>query len=469
MATHQVIQSVINAATGIPPSSDGVMGLVIKGVSIPGQIAYDTPYLLTSMDDATALGITAAYDSANGTAVYQQVNEFYQQAGTGAYLWLQVCTISTAFASYVSTNAFQNFLAGSAVADPLKRINIVGLCYNVPTTTQSVTDFPADVSATITALQTTQENMFNAGTAMFSAIVDGANMSSAVTPSTIGSMATNSAYAVSLCITGSKGNGVSSVGAALGRFARISIGHGFGEVADGAIALSSAYLTNGIAIFPGTALTVGQSYIVASGSVTNNGITYSQGQSFTVVTGFTSFTGISGSYVTNSTPVIVPNHDLTVTQAVSGLKQADIVSLGSKQYMFLTWVQNNSGLFWNDGATCCSTALAFSSQEYNRVANHLSWAALGFFTSLRGSNLPVDTKTGSVLQSWLNSKQQEYKDTYINPISVAGGGTGDLSDGSMTITGPNFNATKQLNYTLKFVPTPILGNVIGTIQSVSTL
>jgi hypothetical protein len=136
--------------------------------------------------------------------------------------------------------------------------------------------------------------------------------------------------------------------------------------------------------------------------------------------------------------------------------------------MFLrTWF-NHSGFYWNDGATCEDPTKQLSTQEYNRVANALSADALTFFIGEMGKNLPVDVKTGAVDKGYLNAKQAQFYDTYIGPLSV-NSGSGDLSDGSITLTGPNFNATKTINFVINIVPTPILGAVNGTIQFSATL
>ena len=452
---HQINISVLNSVVGIPPSSDGVMGLFVKAVAVSTTFALDTPYMLTQLSDLTALGINAAYDVTNSVAVYQQVSEFYQQAGSGAVLWLIGVNKATAYATYVAGSAFTAAIQATDNADPAKRVKMIGLCYAPPTAVQSATDFPTDVPATLTALQTVQQTLFNLGF-QFSFILDGYQMSSAVTPATIGTMASNSVYSGSLCITGTKPNGVSAVGLALGRFARISIGHGFGAVEDGAINTATAFLTNSVSIPASGTLVVGTTYTAWGGTVVYNSVTYLAGQSFTAVTGFTTFTTPDTGYcVVNFSPV-------------QNLQVGDFNNLGSKQYMFLRTWMNHSGFFWNDAATCTATTNQLSSQEYNRVANALSADALAFFILEVGKNLPVDTKTGSLAPAYIKTKQQEFYDEYINPLTVASG-TGDLSDAALSVTGPNFNSTKTLNFTLNIVPTPILGTVNGTIEFTTTL
>ncbi len=459
MASHNIDITVINNEVGIPASTDGVMMMFIKGYAIGSTLALDTPYLLTSLADGVALGLSVAHDEANSVAMYQQVSEFYDGGiNNGAILWVVFVAVATPYATYVASDTFANCVRYTAQADPANRAKMIGVCYQVPTTTQTAADFPVDVTNTIPVLQAQQQAMFNQGY-QWSAILDGYNMSTAVTPATIGTMATQGAFAVSLCITGTQPNGVSGVGLALGRFARISVGHGMGDVSDGPVTTSTAYLTNGVLvgenIISGTGgvLQVGLTYTVLTAPVTYNGTIYQVGQSFVAVTGHTSFTTSNGGFVvTGGTPV----GTLTPTY---------VDQLGAKQYLFLrTWL-NHSGFFWNDGATCTQTTQQLSSQEYNRVANALSADALTFFINDIGSNLPLDISTGAVSTSWTTVQQGAFTTEFITPL-VNGG---DISGGAISITGPNFNATKTLNFTLVIVPTPILGNVTGTIIFSSTL
>lgn len=439
------------------------MGIFVEAVAVGVTFLLDTPYLLAQLSDLDALGIDADYDATNGTALYQQVSEFYAQAGDGALLWLIGVALGTNYAAYVATETFASIIRFTAQADPLNRVKMIGLCYAPPTILQSATDFPADVPAAITALQVVQGTLFQQGY-QFSAIIDGYNMSSTVTPQALGSQATNTAYSISLCITGTKPNGVSAVGLALGRFARITVGTGFGAVAAGGINTPTAFLTNGISTAVGDELVVGSTYLVMDGPITYNGTLYKLGQRVLISIGVTVYTSDGPGYLAlNVTPVgNIPG------TAVKGLSPASIKALGQKQYMFIrTWF-GQSGLYWNDAATCNPSTKALSSQEYNRVINRLSADALSFFIQEINSGLPLDRTTGNVSQAWLNAKQQEFYDTYIAPLNDSGG-TGDITDGALTVTGVNFLATKTLTFSLKIVPTVILGGVTGTVQFVATL
>lgn len=451
---HPISITVINNSVGIPQSTDGIMGMFVRAVAVTGTFDLNKGYLITSLDDLADLGIDADYDVTNSTAVYEQVSDFYAVAGDGALLWLFGVPTNTAYATYVAASTFDTLIRSTAIADPANRVKMIGLCYDIPATLQTAADFPADVTAAIIALETKRILLFNQGY-QFSAIIDGYNMSSTVSVASLATMATKAAPGVSLCVTSLRGNGVSAVGFALGRFARISIGHGFGAVEDGPMNTSSAYLTNGLLVTADGTLVVGHVYTVTGGTVVYNTATYAEGTTFTAITGHTTFTTPDTGYVLdNATPA-------------SKLSPSDIDQLGQKQFLFLrTWF-GHSGFYWNDGATCEDPTKILSTQENNRVANALAADALSFFIDQMGKNLPVDTSTGAVSQAYLNAKQAIFDDTYIEPLLPSG--TGDISGGALTLSAPNFNATKTMNFTLSIVASTILGGVSGTIQFTATL
>ena len=504
---HLINTTVINTAQGTPGTSDGVMMLFCKGVAVPGAstpLVLDTAYLCNSLSSLAKIGITPDYDYVNNTDVYQQASEFYTESGDGAYLWLVVTSTATVYNTYVAGATFHNLVAGTMSADPAKRAKMLGLCFPPPSTQQSAADFPSEVLSTITALQLIQKSMFLEGFS-WSAIIDGYNMSSTGTPSGIQTMANKGAYSISNCITGSKPNGVASVGAALGRFSSITIGHGMGEVDDGPIALTSAFLTNGVlvpilgaTIAQGTALTVGHSYMVVNGPVIYNGISYSVGSVLTCITGVTAFTGTSTTVVdltTTGTVVAGTSYYVwfgpityngvvyasgQIFTAVTGvttftggiislflgtdatkLMPVDVNALGQSQYMFIRKWFNQSGLFWNDGATCDISNDPLATQEFNRVSNALSANAMDFCTLLMGKNVQIDPKTKLVSLAFTSAKQQDFASTYIDPKVTSG----DISSGTFTLVGtPNGANVVNWTYTLTINGTPITGSVTGTVQ-----
>jgi hypothetical protein len=504
---HNISISIVNQPVGTPASTDNVMMLVTMGVAATTgtrPLVLDTAYLGTSLDDFyTGLGITEDYDYVNSVNVYQQVKEFFDAAGSGAYLWL-VVTDETAWATYVASAVFKNLIRGTAAADLTMRAKMVGVSYKQVAAQQSAADFPTDVFSTVTALQATQEALYEEGY-QFSCIVDGYNMSSTATTSTIQTAASKEAPAVSLCITGVQPNGMSGVGAALGRFARITIGHGFGAVEDGSIGVAAGYLTNGAVteikgtvVNVGDTLTVGVTYMVLKGPVTYNGANYSHGETFVCVTGVTVFTGTSTTVVsTASTGTVTAGHTYYVKTGevvynsvtyysgdvftavtgvttftggivyellatpVASLYVSDFNSLGLKQYMFMrTWF-GKPGLYWNDAATCDLATKPLSIQEFNRVANRLSADLLTFLTDFMGKAITIDTTTGKASSTFVRTKEVIFYDTYINPLILSE----DISGGSLTLDGTRNGVTSiDWTFVLTINGNPITGSVTGEVK-----
>lgn len=63
-----------NALSG----NDGESGLILHGVSVAGNIELGEVKTLFSLNDATDLGLDAAYDSTNNVRVYRHIKEFYR-------------------------------------------------------------------------------------------------------------------------------------------------------------------------------------------------------------------------------------------------------------------------------------------------------------------------------------------------------------------------------------------------------
>ena len=468
---HTINITVLNNPLGTPQSSDGVMMIAIQAVAVSGHFELNTAYLLTSLNDLYTLlnvaNATAAQalDVTNGTCIYQQVSEFYSEAGDGALLWLvgvgKTATTNQFAAAgneYVKSTTFKNLIKFTGKADPANQVKMIGLCYAPPTATQIATDFYTDVPLALAAMQNTRTTLFSDGYCL-NFIVDGTQMNNEFknvnSLSGLTTLANDSYPNGSVCITGSTPNGVSSVGAALGRFAKISVGHALNNVSDGSISLQSAYLTNGCAalITSSGSLVVGETYIVSVASITSDSITYNVGDIFTATA--TSFTG-SGEVNAYSTPV------------QSLYDNPDFQALGDKQFMFLRTWADHSGFYWNDAATACNSTLPLSTQEFGRVANKLTMAVRSFMIDTIGQNLPIDTKTGLVDQNYCNAKQQQFKDEIIVPLQP-GSGTGDITDAKLVMVGTPSGNQITWSFTLTIVGTPIVGSIVGTIVFSYTL
>jgi hypothetical protein len=59
------------------PNTDAVMGMVISAPAVVGKLQNGVVYPMNSADDAVAIGITAAYDTANSVLVYHHISRFF--------------------------------------------------------------------------------------------------------------------------------------------------------------------------------------------------------------------------------------------------------------------------------------------------------------------------------------------------------------------------------------------------------
>lgn len=70
--------------------ADSVSALITNGVAVVDKLELGTVYPLTQPSDAVALGIDAAYDTANKINVYWHITEFYRRCGKGVKLYFML-------------------------------------------------------------------------------------------------------------------------------------------------------------------------------------------------------------------------------------------------------------------------------------------------------------------------------------------------------------------------------------------
>ena len=71
-------------------------------------------------------------------------------------------------------------------------------------------------------------------------------------------------------------------------------------------------------------------------------------------------------------------------------------------------------------------------------------------------------------QGFVNTKQEQFYTTYIVPKKVDGG-TGDITDGALIMTGTPNGTQVTWTFALKIVPSPLVGGATGTIEFTYTL
>lgn len=85
------VQFTKGKATATAGSMDtSISALVVGGVAVAGKLVLGQPYTILRTDDAKALGIDAAYDTANAVIVYHHIEEFYRVNADGTKLHIMV-------------------------------------------------------------------------------------------------------------------------------------------------------------------------------------------------------------------------------------------------------------------------------------------------------------------------------------------------------------------------------------------
>lgn len=399
--------SLLNTPLGVPLSKDGVMMLISKAAAVSDTFALDTPYLITSLKEAETKGITASYDTANAVAFHQHISEFYDNAGDGALLWIVGIAKATAYATFVASDTFKETIRLTKVADPLDVPKVIGLAYEVPATGQSSTDFPSDVTATLALLQSIKDELWTENIRV-AFILDGFNMSTSVTMTTIGTIANKTTPCTAVCISGTKNNRVSSVGLALGALAKRTVGECIGS---------------GVSVSP---------LVLATGKV----------------------------YLTNQLDM----DDKSINQPLCD-------AFGAKNFLFIRKFGDNAGWYFHDDSTADAAEMSLSTLAANRIANKLCYSIYNYFLKIvnanpasalkgRGDGVVVDANTGNAADAWCFGKQADFKKTYIQPLKDSG----DIADASITVTGVNYTSLKKLTIKVKVVKNDPVQDLSATFE-----
>lgn len=224
---------------GTLQTNDGIAGMVLTGISESGGYTVGTPILITSMTDLTAAGITAA----DNTFALKQVQEFYNQAGTGASLYLMLVppTMTVAqMADNTNANGAKKLLdfAGG-------KIKVLGLLSDdvaIDTAGGTVTitnGLNADVYTAASNMAVTAASYF-AAQKPFRAIIGGTSYSgtpSALTDEATGTTNNRTAILIGDTVTGSS----ACIGLLLGVLSAIPVQRKISRVRSGALTTATAF------------------------------------------------------------------------------------------------------------------------------------------------------------------------------------------------------------------------------------
>lgn len=221
----------------VSSSEDGITGLVI-GCNPGAKLVAGTIYELNSLDDA----IAAEFDTVS--YAYQQVKEYYSEAGTGSRLYVLILANTVTLTQMAdianATNAKKLLDAAGG------NIKLLGICREpadgyTPTTTKGMDD---DVITAVTKMQELAES-YHAAFTPFVGLIEGRNYSGV--PANLDDLTKGSDNFVGVPICASDelhtiDANAASVGLALGRSAFVPVQRKIARVKDGGLSITGAYL-----------------------------------------------------------------------------------------------------------------------------------------------------------------------------------------------------------------------------------
>jgi hypothetical protein len=234
MANRNVAINIQNGALGqLAPSEDGLCGLILQSAVAPASLALLTPAQIFSLAEAEALGITAAFDTANTVVCHKVLREFYSVAPSGTPLWIMFTaqTVTQTVAWDVTNEATYFGKLQTAAGGKIRMMSMVR-SHAGGYTAVTTAGVDADVLTAMTKAQALVEE-FRSRKQPFACIVPGhyyqANTSTLQDISTY----------THKWVAGLIGDTVSGVGCAigllLGRLANTAVDTEPGKVSDGAM------------------------------------------------------------------------------------------------------------------------------------------------------------------------------------------------------------------------------------------
>lgn len=224
---------------GTIQTNDGITGLVVTGQT-EGDYTAGTPILITSLAAAETAGITET----NNAFATRQIREFYDQAHTGAQLYLMLvpATMTVAqMADYTNANGAKKLLD---YADG--KIKVIGLVSDDSAiddgggTITISAGLNADVYTAVTKMDTTIANYFSAHKPL-RAIIGGTSYSGTagdLTDMTHGSTSNRTSIIIGDTVSGAG----ACVGLALGVIASVPVQRKISRVRSGALTNVSAFV-----------------------------------------------------------------------------------------------------------------------------------------------------------------------------------------------------------------------------------
>lgn len=379
--------------------SDGIGMIVAPAMASSGTggaaFALDTAYLITSVADLTAMGMT----SVTGSMLLFQVEEYYAKAGSGSRVWV-VGYAHAEYKTFISAK-LESIISGTTASNFDLRPRMISFASPLPTfqdfTGTTEGQLPATHKTLIGNLQTVLNNLFQQSIRMvgiFDGVVCVPTGKTILTTdlSKLENLAALKAPRVAYQVTTSTPGMSASVGRTLGMLSSLSL-----------------------ATSPGAVTTAGP-----AGDI---------------------------DYFVDVTASDVPQD---INTPVSKLVPAKCNLLGKNQYLFTRVRPQLAGVYYNDGATCNDPEMALSEISFVRVGNAVCDSVERFFVKLLQENIPTDASTGAIDAGFKSGTLAQLDETELTPRINRGEAQAINVD--FAAKDGNYNMSKAIQVTVEVLP-----------------
>jgi len=237
MSLPNVVITLGNGGLGrVAATADGVSGLLLTGTAVADSLVLNNHYLLSGMADALALGVSEV----NNPLVYGEVKAFYAERGEGAELHLVVVSEATTLETMCgteTTSAIHTLINGGQGRIRLLGVNKIAPGAYTADLTQGIDKDAILAAASVQSVAESYSAMVKPFRALLPANEWNPSASTLFKPS-------EASYNRVAFVIGSGDGSIASVGAVLGRAAKIEVQQSLGRVKDGSV-LPEAYFTDG--------------------------------------------------------------------------------------------------------------------------------------------------------------------------------------------------------------------------------
>ncbi|WP_442265880.1 DUF2586 family protein [Tenacibaculum sp. ZS6-P6] len=222
----------------VAQTEDGVSAMILTGTSVSGGAQVGESFQVFSLDEAEAAGITS---TANPYA-YKHVQQFYQEAGNGAELWLMLVADAVSMEDMVSSD--ENY-AKKLLDDAKGAVRLIAVSRKSDGSATIANGVDADVDNAVVKAQALIESYADKYKEA-SVIIDGKDFNGTVAD--LKDYSTSDQEFVSILLSNTDGSKNAAVGLLLGRLAKDPVMRNPGRVKSGSLPAIEGFFTNEQAI-----------------------------------------------------------------------------------------------------------------------------------------------------------------------------------------------------------------------------